>query len=324
MKAWLMFMALGGIILEANTISREQVITLGVRFVCDTWIVKSRQDKHHTTALQDYLKVFLNDVELYLKESRCPQIQLFLTGVYETKEAEEILFEKTEREGTKTILDPTFTLGLFQEWVQTKDDFKNDSIVFLLTSLMIEDRVGNGISKKGYSYFNGVCSLGVGIAYDSGYRFDGVIYVAQQIAHMLGSPWDTTNDCPENKRTLMAAPGTPHRLSNCTEEALRKKYNENVKKDVCWKKFKNLGSSSDRSLPADYFENENYCATRNKIAVHKCPVGHPYNIEDLTKCWMGCCFNNTTDASGLRYEVPDGTPCESEKICIAWECSAVQ
>ncbi|XP_040078654.1 uncharacterized protein LOC115328450 [Ixodes scapularis] len=324
MNAWVMLMALGGIFVEANTVSREQVITLGVRFVCDTWFVKSRQDKHHTTALQDYLQMFLNDVELYLKESRCPQIQLFLTGVYETKEAEEILFEKTETEGKRTTLDPTFTLGLFQEWVQTRDEFKNDNIVFLLTSLMIEDHVGNAISKNGYSYFNGVCSLGVGISYDSGYRFDGVIHLAQQIAHMLGSPWDTTNDCPENRKTLMAAPGTPHRLSNCTEEALRKKYNENVKKDVCWKKFKNLGSSSVRRLPADYFKKENYCATRNNIAVHKCPEGHPYNIEDLTKCWMGCCRNNTTNASGLRYEVPDGTPCGSEKICIAWECSAVQ
>uniref|UniRef100_V5H7R6 Putative tick metalloprotease n=2 Tax=Ixodes ricinus TaxID=34613 RepID=V5H7R6_IXORI len=324
MKSWVLCMALGGIMVGASTISMVQNITLGVHFVCDTSLVKAREEKKHTTALEEYLSIFLHAVELYLRESECPTVKLVLTGVYESTAEEESLFEKTEYEfGVKT-LDPTFTLGMFQMWVQTKDDFKNDSIVFLLTSLMIEDRVGNGISKKGYSYFNGVCSLGVGIAYDSGYRFDGVIYVAQQIAHMLGSPWDTTNDCPENKRTLMAAPGRPHRLSNCTEEALRKKYNENVRKDVCWKKFKNLGSSSYRSLPADYFKNENYCATRNKIAVHKCPVGHPYNIEDLTRCWMGCCFNKTTDAPGLRYDVPDGTPCGTEKICIALECSAVQ
>uniref|UniRef100_A0A6B0VAG7 Putative secreted metalloprotease n=1 Tax=Ixodes ricinus TaxID=34613 RepID=A0A6B0VAG7_IXORI len=319
MKAWVMFMALGFIIVEA----REQVITLGVHFVCDTWFVEARTEKHHATPLRDYLEIFLNDVELYLQKSQCPKIKLFLTNVTKTTKEEELIFEKTETEDKRTILDPTFTLGMFEEWVQTKDDLKNDSIVFLLTSLMIDDPVGNGISKKGYSYFNGACTLGVGLAYDSGAWFDGVIHVAQQIAHMLGAPWDTTNDCKENSRTLMAAPGTPHNLSNCTEEALRKTYNENVKKDVCWKRISNLASDSKRSLPAKYFETESYCATRHAYAVYECPAGHAYHIHKKTICWMGCCFNSTTDAPGLRYQVPDGTSCGKEEICIASVCSTV-
>uniref|UniRef100_A0A0K8R7N5 Putative metalloprotease n=1 Tax=Ixodes ricinus TaxID=34613 RepID=A0A0K8R7N5_IXORI len=319
MKAWVMFMALGFIIVEA----KEQVITLGVHFVCDTWIVEARSTKNHTTPLGDYLEIFLSDVELYLQKSRCPKIKLVLTGVKKTTKEEELIFEKTDTEDKRTTLDPTFTLGMFEEWVRTKDDFKNDSIVFLLTSLMFYDQVGNGISKNGYSYFNGVCSLGVGLAYDSGSRFDGVIHVAQQIAHMLGSPWDTTKDCPEGNRTLMASPGTPHRLSNCTEEALRKTYNEHVNKNVCWRKFQNIGSSSNRSLPANYFRTESYCATRNANAVYECPAGHDYHIDKTPQCWMGCCFKNTTDAAGLRYEVPDGTPCGDKEICIAWVCSTV-
>uniref|UniRef100_A0A6B0UGZ9 Putative secreted protein n=1 Tax=Ixodes ricinus TaxID=34613 RepID=A0A6B0UGZ9_IXORI len=97
MKAWVMFMALGFIIVEA----REQVITLGVRFVCDTWIVEARSTKNHTTPLRDYLQIFLNNVELYLQKSECPKIKLFLTGVNETTKEDELIFEKTDTEGKK-------------------------------------------------------------------------------------------------------------------------------------------------------------------------------------------------------------------------------
>uniref|UniRef100_V5H953 Putative secreted protein n=1 Tax=Ixodes ricinus TaxID=34613 RepID=V5H953_IXORI len=162
MKSWVLCMALGGIIVGASTISIVQNITLGVRFVCDTSFVKARKEKNHTTPLREYLSIFLNAVELYLRESQCPKVKLVLTGVKETTEEEESHFEKTENELGVETLDPTFTLGLFQHWVQRNINIKNDDIVFLLTSILIEDHIGDGISPNGYSYFNEICSLGVG------------------------------------------------------------------------------------------------------------------------------------------------------------------
>uniref|UniRef100_A0A6B0V9Q4 Putative secreted metalloprotease n=1 Tax=Ixodes ricinus TaxID=34613 RepID=A0A6B0V9Q4_IXORI len=321
MKSWVLCMALGGIIVGASTISIVQNITLGVRFVCDTSFVKARKEKNHTTPLREYLSIFLNAVQLYLRESECPKIILVLTGVNETTEEEESGFEKTENELGEKTLDPTFTLGMFQKWVQRNINFKNDDIVFLLTSLQIDDHVGHGISKNGYSYFNEICSLGVGLVHDSGFMFDGVVYMAQQIAHMLGSPWDISEKCPERGKTLMATVSGPRGLSECTKEAFRQQYNNYTMKDVCWKKNLKPDVSSNWSLPATYFKKENYCSTRHSNRVFKCPEGNTNYVADATKCSMGCCENNTKEARGRKYPVPDGTPCGDKKICIATVCS---
>uniref|UniRef100_V5H8J8 Putative tick metalloprotease n=1 Tax=Ixodes ricinus TaxID=34613 RepID=V5H8J8_IXORI len=241
MKSWVLCMALGGIIVGASTISIVQNITLGVRFVCDTSFVKARKEKNHTTPLREYLSIFLNAVELYLRESQCPKVKLVLTGVKETTEEEESHFEKTHNE-FRVTLDPTFTLGLFQ-------------------NIIIEDHIGDGISPNGYSYFNEICSLGVGLVHDSGFMFDGVVYMAQQIAHMLGSLWDISEKCPERGKTLMATVSGPRGLSECSKEAFRQQYNNYTNKDVCWKKTLKPNASSNWSLPATYFERENYCST---------------------------------------------------------------
>uniref|UniRef100_A0A0K8R544 Putative metalloprotease n=1 Tax=Ixodes ricinus TaxID=34613 RepID=A0A0K8R544_IXORI len=305
----------------ASTISTMQNITLGVRCVCDTSLIKARQEKNHTTSLREYLLIFLRTVELYLRESRCPKIKLVLTGVNETTEEDESRFERTENELGVETLDPTFTLGLFQHWVQRNINIKNDDIVFLLTSIKIDDHVGTGISKNGYSYFNEICSLGVGLVRDSGVKFDGVLSMAQQIAHMLGSPWDINDACPESGKTLMAPVSRPQ-LSECTKEALRQSYNNN-RKETCWNKTPKPDESSNGSLPAAYFQKENYCFAWHELRVFKCPEGNENYITNATRCLVGCCINNTTDARGWKYSVPDGTQCGDGKICIAAVCSNV-
>ncbi|XP_042147239.1 uncharacterized protein LOC115326985 [Ixodes scapularis] len=322
MKSWVLFMALAGTIVGANTISMMPNITLGVRFVCDSSLVKARQEKNHTTPLREYISIFLNTVEFYLRKSECPKVNLVLTGVNETTKEEESHFEKTDSK-YRVTLDPTFTLGMFQAWVEKNINFNNDDIVFLLTSILIEDHIGSGISPNGYSYFNDICSLGVGLVRDSGVMFDGVLSVAQQIAHMLGSPWDISDTCPESGRTLMATRylTSPRGLSECTKEVLRQQYNNNTMKDVCWKKTPKPDVSSNRSLPATYFKAENYCSTRHSHGVFKCPEGNKYHVANATECFMGCCLNNTVNARGFRYELPDGTPCGDNKICIYATCS---
>uniref|UniRef100_A0A0K8R6K8 Putative metalloprotease n=1 Tax=Ixodes ricinus TaxID=34613 RepID=A0A0K8R6K8_IXORI len=321
MKSWVLCMALGGIMVGASTVTIVQNITLGVHFVCDTSLVKARQEKKHTTLLEEYLRIFLHAVELYLRESECPKVKLVLTGVYKTTVEEESRFEKTEYEfGVKT-LDPTFTLGMFQIWVQSNKKFKDDDVVFLLTSMQIDDHVGRGISKSGYSYFGEICSLGVGLVRDSGAIFDGVIHMARQIGHMLGSPWDISETCPESDNTLMAPVSGPITLSQCTKDALVQQYNNYTNKDVCWKKTLKPDASSNWSLPATYFQTEDYCSTRHPLRVFQCPEGNAKHVADASKCFMGCCVSNTVDASGFKYSVPDGTPCGQGKICIYAICS---
>uniref|UniRef100_V5HBX6 Putative tick metalloprotease n=1 Tax=Ixodes ricinus TaxID=34613 RepID=V5HBX6_IXORI len=198
------------------------------------------------------------------------------------------------------------------------------TIVFLLTSIIIEDHIGDGISPNGYSYFNEICSLGVGLVRDSGVMFDGVLPMAQQIAHMLGSPWDISDTCPESEETLMAPRywSSPqgfirmHQRGFCVSNT-----NNNTITDACWKKTLKPDVSSDWSLPATYFEKENYCSTRHSHRVFKCPDGNPNYVADATKCSMGCCVNNTKEARGFKYSLPDGTPCGDKKICIYAKCS---
>uniref|UniRef100_A0A090X9I6 Putative secreted metalloprotease n=1 Tax=Ixodes ricinus TaxID=34613 RepID=A0A090X9I6_IXORI len=257
MKSWVLCMALGGIIVGASTISIVQNITLGVRFVCDTSFVKARKEKNHTTPLREYLSIFLNAVELYLRESQCPKVKLVLTGVKETTEEEESHFEKTHNE-FRVTLDPTFTLGLFQ-------------------NIIIEDHIGDGISPNGYSYFNEICSLGVGLVHDSGFMFDGVVYMAQQIAHMLGSLWDISEKCPERGKTLMATVSGPRGLSRMLKRGFasaiqqlckqRRLLGERPLKPQCFFPI--------RSLPCDILRKEKTTVSTRKYSekFFKCSVG---------------------------------------------------
>ncbi|CAN7981689.1 unnamed protein product [Ixodes pacificus] len=138
---------------------------------------------------------------------------------------------------------------------------------------------------------------------------------------MLGAPWDISDNCPESGATLMATVGRPRGLSQCTKEALIQQYNNNTNKDVCWKKTLKADASSNWSLPATYFQRENYCSTRDPRRVFKCPEGNQYYVANATKCSIGCCKYNTTEAGGFTYPVPDGTPCGNENICVAAVCS---
>uniref|UniRef100_A0A0K8R3X8 Putative metalloprotease n=1 Tax=Ixodes ricinus TaxID=34613 RepID=A0A0K8R3X8_IXORI len=103
------------------------------------------------------------------------------------------------------------------------------------------------------------------------------------------------------------APVSKHQLSVCTKEALRQIYNNNTK-DACWNKTPQPDESSNRSLPATYFQKENYCFTQRQERPFECPVGNKYYIGNATRCRVGCCINNTSDAGGFIYPVPDGTP----------------
>uniref|UniRef100_A0A6B0UQQ4 Putative secreted protein n=1 Tax=Ixodes ricinus TaxID=34613 RepID=A0A6B0UQQ4_IXORI len=95
---------------------------LGVHFLCDTSFVENRMKKPSSnSSVLTYLNVMLHTAEVYFRDLECPDIELYLVGLYNTTKEEEDEFEVTERVKPNIIhMDGPFTLAFLQEWVERK------------------------------------------------------------------------------------------------------------------------------------------------------------------------------------------------------------
>uniref|UniRef100_A0A0K8R6P0 Putative metalloprotease n=1 Tax=Ixodes ricinus TaxID=34613 RepID=A0A0K8R6P0_IXORI len=275
----------------------------------------------------------LHAAELYFRELECPEIELYLVGQYNTTQEEEKTFEVTNQILSATFMDGPFTLALFQEWVQENGKFNDSDIVILLTSCRLYDyfwSTKQGRIDGGISYQDGICThLRVGLVEDKGRDFDGIKSLINQIAHLLGTPWNEGHEAPEcsGKAGYLVSLDTSKKplpmLSNCTKDYLLQKYQNNLYTKQCWMDTPNPIIERTTELPVDYFENEDFCkANRPNFPYDTyCPVNHT-KWQSASICELPCCKNDTTYRGPYRSS-PDGTNCtdeDGEKVCLSRIC----
>ncbi|XP_029825759.2 uncharacterized protein LOC115311278 [Ixodes scapularis] len=298
-------------------------IKLGVHFLCDMSFLASRmKEPSPNSSLLTYLNVMLHAAEVYFRDLEGPEIELYLVGLDNTTKEEEETFKVTKEFRPNVIhMDGPFTLALFQEWVQQSGRFKESDVVILLTKWHIVDYIGPahfGLS-EGISYLDGICTpLSVGLVYDTGRDFWGIVSVIKQIAHLLGTPWDEGYQAPsclgkeEHLMNIWPFIARYPTFSNCTKDYLLQKYQENLDAEPCWMDTPTPIVSRTNDLPVHYFKKEDFCksALSSSPEGQQCPHDHPAQ-EDVPICRVACC-KNERDFRGIYNLSPDGRHCTSE------------
>ncbi|KAM7298865.1 uncharacterized protein ISCGN_019433 [Ixodes scapularis] len=307
---------------------------VGVHFVSDMTFLASRmQEPAPESSVLRYLNVMLHTAELYFRELDCPEIELYLVGLYNTTQEDEETFEITEKIYSACFMDGPFTLSLFQEWVEKNEIFNQSDIVILLTSCLIRDYIWTFTDLRidgGISYQDGICThLRVGIVRDKGRAFYGLKSLVTQIAHLLGTPWDEGHQAPEclGKDGYIVSLDTSETplpmLSNCTKDYLLHKYQDNMLSQPCWIEAPTPIIPRTADLPVHYFEQEEFCRAQRPMFPNDtyCPHDHPRQ-KSAKACKVACC-QNETKYRGPRESVPDGTNCtgeNGEKVCLSAIC----
>uniref|UniRef100_A0A0K8R2S0 Putative metalloprotease n=1 Tax=Ixodes ricinus TaxID=34613 RepID=A0A0K8R2S0_IXORI len=278
----------------------------------------------------------LHAAELYFRELECPKIELYLVGLYNTTQEEEKTFEVTNQIFSATFMDGPFTLALFQEWVEENGKFNDSDIVILLTSCRPYDyfwSTKQGRIDGGISYQDGICThLRVGLVEDKGRDFDGLSSLVDQIAHLLGTPWNEGHEAPDclGKDGYLVSLDTSETplpmLSNCTKDYLLQKYQTDVYSHPCWSDTPKPIVPRTHELPVHYFAEEDLCKANRPNFPNDtyCPKNHT-KWESAPVCKFPCCKEDNIYRPTYRSS-PDGTNCTDEdgeddgKVCLSQVC----
>ncbi|CAN7991319.1 unnamed protein product, partial [Ixodes hexagonus] len=241
---------------------------------------------------------------------------------------EEKTFKKYKKikNGTSTMLDPAYTVAMFNRWVNQTKDFEGADVVYLLTRDPIYDFMGAyKLEMKAASYHSGPCIDRRGaLSNDDGRTFSGVYAMVQQIANMFAINWDDsrspTSKCRVDEGYIMTRNGeatTSANFSSCSYRAWETYYFWGNRGKNCFNRTPCAMSSENDLLPADYYNGSDYCEilfgiheeaqTRTENSQSSKP---PLNTVPANyTCKLSCCVNETVHT----VNSPDGTPCGSDE-----------
>ncbi|CAN7994983.1 unnamed protein product [Ixodes pacificus] len=302
-------------------------IHLEIYLVLDTGYAAIHQE--NVSQCRPYLETLVNNVESYFWTFKCPDLIITLVGVTVLTREEEQQFKKYKifKNDTTKKLDPTFTLSMFNRWVNNDTRFQNADVVYLLTSEEIRDyTVAYKLEMKAVSYSAGPChNRRTALSIDDGKTFSGVPAMVQQIARLLGIGWDdsrsTENPCKVTDGYIMSKNGEPTESANfssCSYETWEFNYFLPYTNKICFNRTTKAMDTENDELPANFYNGSDYCqvlSERKNATICEFPTAVENGTAD-TPCHMRCCFDN----SSVTVNSPDGTRCDQEKVCLQGTC----
>uniref|UniRef100_A0A023G6A6 Putative tick metalloprotease 1 n=1 Tax=Amblyomma triste TaxID=251400 RepID=A0A023G6A6_AMBTT len=316
--------------LTAQTAVPESV-TVEIFVISDT--------HHHTffaneTELATYVCLIINTVNIRLRETRDPRIQLLLTGL-ELSVNESFLSHKGETFKAETTIE---NLGRYA--LQEKARFGNPDTLYLLTG---RDAYGTRWGRddntlRGLGYNNGLCDTWfVALGEDVPGTFSGADTFAHEVGHLLGATHDgdvSDNNYP-GKPSAQYCPfvygyimGTgkngpiSHHYSQCSLNQMN--YIVKLRGPSCWEVTATNPYNTTKDYPGMVVSAETYCqrkfATKKDVTADKSGIFEP-------QCLVRCYYreNDDTDLSGPRsykdFEALEYTPCASGQVCIQGVCT---
>ncbi|XP_054926162.2 venom metalloproteinase BumaMPs1-like [Dermacentor andersoni] len=275
-----------------------------------------------------YFGVFFNAVNLRYATNRRPRIQLRISGITMSKNAEKYLVHP--RQDQYEILDEE-TLAEFKRYYETKTEYTYSDLVFLITG---RDMVfyENGVIQTwvgGYSYVGGFCQNSkVGMSEDPPGSYYGVQVFSHEVGHSLGCVHDGSPALPElpgHKGSSACSSGDGYMMSYVMADSKMYTFSK-----CCIADITNLLSRSEWSclskrqrkpikregLPGRRISGNEYCRRcyPGRAGMH---YNKAYGVRD---CKLQCEDNQDSYILGA----PEGVPCDVErkgrKHCVLGEC----
>ncbi|KAL1425204.1 hypothetical protein MTO96_019357 [Rhipicephalus appendiculatus] len=264
-----------------------------------------------------YMAIMTNAVNLrYLDMSR-PKVSFILVGITRSKDDA----FATLHQG---LLDAPGTLGGLEKYIDNGRVPGSNDIVLLVTGLKMFMRKDGKINKgvSGLAYIGTVCEkLKIAEGEDTATTYNGVITIAHELCHVMGSPHDETPECPWEEGYLMSHLDgglKKYRLSPCSERSMRNVY-QKLKPECIQVQAKTNYMEKHKQYPGQTVRAMYYCKRVLKKPGGRWFVKHPPDLN--RKCKMACChqpggFGHTC----WTVNVLTGMSCGQGKTCKRGVC----
>ncbi|XP_049519240.1 venom metalloproteinase antarease-like TtrivMP_A isoform X3 [Dermacentor silvarum] len=265
-----------------------------------------------------YMAVMSNAVNLRYLEMKNPRIKFKLIGVTR------MVNDSFSKVGKGTIeADPTLNgLGKFHNEGKVPG---NPDLVYFVTGLDMINLKAGRISKaiQGLAYRGNVCrQYRVGMGEDIPTSFSGVKTMAHELAHILGSPHDTTPKCPWSEGYLMGGyeGGTKeYRLSKCSEESIRIRVNH-LPQSCIKEQSKTNYLAVYKRYPGHSVRPQHYCRRMLKVKGKGTKVSAKKPPFLSRQCKMNCCMHSSFADVCHKVDILEGMECTKGKTCRRGVC----
>ncbi|XP_076182432.1 A disintegrin and metalloproteinase with thrombospondin motifs like [Ptiloglossa arizonensis] len=277
-----------------------------------------------------YIVAFWNGVDLRYRSMTNPKIRLNIAGIIIGMDMCAIPYIEKSRVDSKLVDADKALSGMAKYFYQEKRipwniyDIAMSTTHFDLCTKLDEHLCDP--ATLGYSYVGGACnrnfikktSSAVAVAEDNG-GFSGIIPVAHELGHLLGSHHDgdprDPGNCSSNDGYLMSSTLTldenQFKLSNCSLNALRKFISEDRAK--CLYDEPPKATAIRTILPGKLMSLDEQC--------RKVYGGGACNKNSSSVCYrLDCEVLDSNGECAAIAAAAEGSSCETNGICLDGQC----
>lgn len=265
-----------------------------------------------------YLAVMSNAVNLRYLDMKNPRMKFKLIGVTRSQN------DSFSKVGKGTVESEPTLDGLGKYFKEGKLPGNPDLVYFATGLDMIEfeqGKMSTGIT--GLAYRSEVCrKYRVGMGEDIPTSYSGVKTMAHELAHILGSPHDTTQKCPWSEGYLMSYldGGTKkYRLSTCSEEEIRKTVHS-LPKSCFDEQSKTNYLAVYKKYPGQSVRPQYYCRRMLKVKGKRSKVSAKKPAFLSKQCKMNCCVQSSLADMCYKVNILEGMECTTGKTCRRGVC----
>uniref|UniRef100_A0A224YNF5 Reprolysin n=1 Tax=Rhipicephalus zambeziensis TaxID=60191 RepID=A0A224YNF5_9ACAR len=291
----------------------EDLFKVEVHVISDN---EHQQNFRKNEELIGYIAIMLNAVNLRYSDMARPKVSFVLVGI--TRSTDDV-FETP----VKSYLNADKTLnGLWKFLDDGRVPGKPD-LVFLSTGMdMAKIKDGKlDTSVSGLAFIGTVCQRNrVGLGEDTATTYAGTHTMAHELCHLLGSPHDTTPECPWEEGFMMSYVDgglKKYRLSPCSKKSVRKIYRKLPPECIEVKTEINY-MTKYKKYPGQTVRESYYCKKYLKKPGKKFFVRRKEELNE--KCKMQCCYTEYPRTTCWTLKILSGMSCGNGKTCKRGVC----
>uniref|UniRef100_G3MQL5 Peptidase M12B domain-containing protein n=1 Tax=Amblyomma maculatum TaxID=34609 RepID=G3MQL5_AMBMU len=306
-------------------------VTVEIFVISDSYHSKGFKNE---TELVIYVCLIINTVNIRLRATRDPTIQLLLTGL-EISVNESFLREKGDSLNGETTIQ-----ALGQYAFNEKTRFGNPDTLYFLTGRDAYGMRGGRADKtlRGLGYNDGICtSWFVAFGEDVPGTFSGADTFAHEVGHLLGAshdgqPPDRTDpkkpnaqNCPFFAGYIMGhGKGSSYRHHYSPCSLAQMKYIVTLRGTSCWEVTATNPHNTTKEYPGMTMTKDTYCQrkfpTKKNVKADDSGWSDPY-------CLVRCYYYETDETDPHRqrlyedFDALEYTPCAEGQFCIQGVCT---
>uniref|UniRef100_L7LTR9 Putative tick salivary metalloprotease n=1 Tax=Rhipicephalus pulchellus TaxID=72859 RepID=L7LTR9_RHIPC len=263
-----------------------------------------------------YMAVMLNAVNLRYSDMARPKVSFMLVGITRSKDD---VFETR----VKSYLHADKTLNGLWKYSENGRVPGNPDMVYLSTGLDMVNASNGQLDQglTGLAYIGKVCTkYKVGLGEDTATTYSGTHTMAHELCHLLGSPHDTTPECPWEEGFMMSYVDgglKKYRLSPCSQKSVRNIY-RNLRPECIQVKTQMNYMTKYKKYPGQTLRDSYYCKKAVKKPGKKFFVRRKEELNQ--KCKMQCCYTEQRTTTCWTVNILSGMSCGEGKTCKRGVC----